>query len=225
MNQKIVSCPECGGEWKHVALHWFHNPDHRPELTDEQKEIATGILMGDAWLEYQGENPCLKIAVIEKDYIDYLNEKFGILSTGVRLKQTADEAAAQMDENFTTTVNEGNFHDVHSVAIRSHPWFHNLLWYETGQKVYPETLELTPTTFKHWYVCDGSYHKDDEYMVISMSNEIENKLKIEKIFEESPIPLPDAWDKHNIRWWQDTSKDIFDIIGEPIDGYEYKWPQ
>jgi hypothetical protein len=220
-----VVCPTCGDVWSKIGLHWHHNPDHRPSLTSEQKQIATGLLMGDGWLEQHGDNPILNIAVIEKAYLEYLDDVFGVMSTGVRLKQTAAESAAQMSEDFTTAVYPENYHDVWRMTIRTHPWLHNLQWYEDDGKSYPDNLDLTPLTFKHWYVCDGFYHQDDKYIIITIKNEIDNVVKMKQIFDSSQIPEPDAWDydNSNIRWNQDSTTEIFELIGEPINGFEYKW--
>ena len=86
-----VECPECGDEYQTLGTHWYYNESHRPELTDYQKEVITGLMMGDGSLNrQQGENPRLVVGMITKEYLEELDEIFGCLSTGVRLKTTTE---------------------------------------------------------------------------------------------------------------------------------------
>ena len=180
----MVECPECGEEDQKLGLHWYYSPSHRPELTQKQLEITTGLLMGDGSISKQSKNCYLQLQMISPKYLEYLDNIFACLGTGVSLVETAYESAKNdRDGKFSPNIKEENYSDVYGWGTRSHPKFNEFReWYETGEKIWPEDIELTPTVLKHWYVGDGHYdnHSTHNRIIITMSNEVVFILGSEK---------------------------------------------
>lgn len=187
--------------------------------------------MGDGTIfrKTENHNPNLRISVIQRDYLEYLDGVFGQLSTGVMLSRTAEEGAEKNRKSgFSPNAVEENYSDVYRLITRNHPElseYHN--WYSGGKKTFPDDINLTPTTLKHWFVCDGNM--SDTRIRIGLSNERNNKEKIESYF---PVPVQ-RWDETSrsdgsIRcaavFSTENSKKLFSYMGEPLPGFGYKWP-
>jgi hypothetical protein len=234
----MVDCPKCGEEYKNLGTHWRYSPSHRPELTQKQLEVTTGLLMGDGSVCSGGQNFRLKVKMISQNYLKYLDKVFACLATGVSLSQTAAESAKEnRDSGFSPNAKEENYSDLYHWYTRSHPKFNKFReWYSSGEKVWPENIELTPTVLKHWYVGDGSYHnsRSKQYISIGMSNEVENIKKVSKYFTNVDLPKPSNYSVYQrdnggkdciAEWRVEDSYKLFDYMGEPLPDFEYKWPE
>ena len=229
----MVECPECGEEYQKLGLHWYYSPSHRPELTQKQLEITTGLLMGDGSISKQSKNCYLQLQMISPKYLEYLDNIFACLGTGVSLVETAYESAKNdRDGKFSPNIKEENYSDVYGWGTRSHPKFNEFCgWYSSGEKVWPENIELTPTVLKHWYVGDGHYDDSygQNYIDIAMFNEVENTEKVSQYFIKSGLPKPSSYYKQKnsckARWTVEDSYKLWDYMGEPLPDFEYKWPK
>jgi hypothetical protein len=233
----MVECPECGDEYTNLGQHWRWNPSHRSELTQKQLEITIGSLMGDGCIISSHKSCYLKIGMISPNYLEYLNHIFGCLGNGVTLRNTAAESAKNArDSGFSPNAKEKNCSDFYVWRTKSHPKFNGFRdWYSTGEKVWPENIELTPTVLKHWYVGDGNYSNKlgQKYIRISMANEVENTEKVSQYFVDAGLPKPSNYDiqennysgKCNAEWAVEGSQKLFDYMGEPLPDFEYKWPE
>jgi len=95
-------CPKCGNEYKSLGQHWRYNTSHRPKISNLQNDIITGLMMGDACLDKCSKHPRIKVEMISKNYLQYLDSLFGCLTTGVSLSISAEEAARKNNmRNFT----------------------------------------------------------------------------------------------------------------------------
>jgi len=112
-------------------------------MTEYQHEVVTGVLMGDGTINRQnGWNPCLTVNMTACEYLQYLDEVFGILSTGVRMHQTAEQSYNNGGKFGKNTTVE-NYSDVYRLRTRRLPELHEYAsWYDTGKKVWPESVEL-----------------------------------------------------------------------------------
>jgi hypothetical protein len=236
-NKKV--CPKCGNSYKQIAQHWRWNSSHRPNLTNKQRQVITGLMMGDGCLNRGNKNPRVEISMISKNYLEHLDDMFGCLSNGVRISMTASESAERnmKRESFpSNVVNKENYNDLYKFTTCGHPELSNFNWYKTGRKVWPDDINLNPTILKHWYVGDG-YHGNMEtysYISIALSNEVKNKEKVESYFDDSNLPIPDNWKIYKssderinaeIIWNKDNSHKLFEYMGEPLPDFEYKWPK
>lgn len=196
--------------------------------------------MGDGHVDRpNGGNPRLNIHMITEDYLKYIDEVFGPLSTGVRLLKTAKESAEQINERGFSVVTESGCSDVYQMQTRRHPELSRYDdWYSSGEKVWPEDIELTPTVLKHWYVCDGhlanTEGKGRPYITIGMSNEVNQTEKVSEMFKRAGLPEP----RYNICeseryskgrscdavFTSEESMELLKYIGwKPLPGFEYKW--
>jgi hypothetical protein len=189
--------------------------------------------MGDGYLCRTNKNPRLKVVMVSKNYLEYLDNIFGCLSTGVKFKQTAAESAQDCkDRGFSPNAKEENYSDVYELYTASLPEFNDFDWYKSGKKVWPKDIKLTPTVLKHWFVCDGSFNN---IISFTTSKEVENIDKIDMYFERVGLPSPSNYytkvQKYNdnkyckISFNQSESEELFEYMGEPLPDFGYKWPK
>lgn len=217
-----AECPGCGKEYSLLGHHWTYNPDHRPDISSELREVITGVLMSDGYIDTSSSRPRLVINSITEQYLEYLDDLFGILSTGCRSVREED----------------GNFNEVFQLKTRTHPKFKEFAeWYGEGGKVWPcEDIVLTPTVLKHLYVGDGCYenYQTSDYITIGMKNELGREDRVAEMFESSGFPV-DRFYKYEQKkdgemtmvthFTKAVSHEMFDYMGEPLPGFEYKWPE
>jgi len=215
----------CGEEFSRIGTHWRFNPDHRPSISDEQKDIITGLLMGDGYIDTRHSNPYIVLNMISPKYLEYIDEIFGSLGKGVNLDKTAEECAE---------LNGGvkkNYSDLYTWRSCSHPELSNWSdWYVDGDKVWPEEIDLTPTVLKHWYAGDGHLNKSHNGIELTVTNERGNKSKVQNYFKKSDLPVGGWYENPNRKetriYWNGEDRDIlFDYMNEPLPGFEYKWPE
>jgi hypothetical protein len=192
-------------------------------INKNQQEILKGILMGDAWID-KPENKNARIAIesVKKEFLVWLDNKLGDITTGVRLKNTSSELANKNREH-GYTVNEENYNDIYVLRSRALPYLNNLYeWYQSGEKRFPN-IELTRITLKMWYVCDGSLVKNN-YAVIYAANENDRKKFIRHLFDDLDLyPSFHGGGGGVVQFSKEDTKKLFEYIGEPICGFEYKW--
>jgi len=227
------TCPTCGEGFSKLGLHWRYNSSHRPELTDRQREIATGILMGDGSLNRQG-TAHLTCECISPNYLEYVSDAFENISNGVSLKHNSSESAERArNSGFRPNADSSNYQDLYRWRTCCHPEFEDMAeWYSSGEKIWPEDIELSPTVLKHWYVGDGNLEVRGNYIriTIGLSNEIDNKDKIVEMFDNVGLPEPKFVDYQGdsgrvgmARFNVSESKTLLDYMGEPLPDFEYKW--
>jgi hypothetical protein len=233
-------CPNCGKERKNLSRHWYLSSScEYPNLTEKKKEIISGLLMGDGTLAFwnKDRNCRLQVKMTNKEFLDYLDDELGIFSNGVSLLFTGREQAEKSEEAFGVNAREENYNDVFVLQTKSVPEMNEFdSWYSKEGKVWPKNIDLTPLVLKYWYISDGSldnsaHHK---HILISCSSERENKKKVENYFKEKGLPKPSRWNesKRKAGGWRasiaftksDTEK-LFEYMGNPLPGFEYKWPK
>jgi len=233
-----VACPECGKKYKSLGQHWHHSPDHRPSFTDHQREIITGLMMGDGCINKGSNNPILQVNMTSPNYLEHLDEQFGCLATGVKFRTTAAEnAKVARDGGLRPNAKAENYSDQYIFRSRSLPELEEFAdWYKTGKKMWPEDIELTPTVLKHWYCGDGNWNNSryKSYIRIGMSNEIDNTDKVDKIFTNAGLPAPSNYDIYERKsggqigvaeFTVEQSKQLWEYMGNPLPDFEYKWPE
>lgn len=233
-SNKMIACPACDKQFISIGNHWNYNPNHRPEISQKQKEIITGVLMGDGCINREErKKPRLQVYMTNKKYLNYLSKEFGIFSTGVY-----DHVSNEDRKNLAPgSVNNENYSDVYRFETRGHLAFEEFAdWYSSGEKVFPEDIKLTPTVLKHWYVCDGTidHGRANPNIVIACGNEIDFKDKLQNIFQDSGFQVSNFLCQERgggasgvsmtLQFTVDMSKEMFEYMGEPLPGFEYKWP-
>lgn len=224
--EKSQVCLSCGTEYQRIGSHWSRGSCSHPKLSENQKQILTGLIMGDGCVSNQnGKNyPRVITDMIADGYLNWLDEKFPQYGTGVTTKC--------MDSC------PGSRQQLYSWKTRTSPEFNQWLsWYDSGSKVFPEDLEITPMVLKNWYVTDGTYNNSgrNRSIRIGASNERGNEEKLQQYFSNVNLPEPNYQigsrkiNNHTDNWltlyWnnKETEK-IFEYMGEPLPGFKYKWP-
>lgn len=127
-----------------------------PILTDRQREIVVGSLLGDAYLSRPAKdtyNSCLRILRSSNDR-DYLCWQFDEL-------QSLCSVRASISDGSTIDGRTGSEYFFSRFNTRSLPVFTTLrkLWYPQGVKVVPDDLELTPLSIAVWFCDDGCLYR------------------------------------------------------------------
>jgi len=193
--------------------------------------------MGDGTIAKQKRhyNPYLQVIMIKQEYLNYLYKIFGKFSNGVKFWKSAKEAAEEASKTgFSENAQEINYEDQYIFRTISHPELERFNeWYSSGEKTFPKNIKLTPTVLKHWYCCDGYFdNSSNQRITISVANEVENKDKLLKMFRESGLPSPkfrkcrrkDGYVGCRLEFLKSDSLKIWEYMGDPLPGFEYKWP-
>lgn len=189
--------------------------------------------MGDGTLNRQG-TAHLACECVSPNYLEYVSQRFGPISNGFNLKNTSSESAERVRQSgFRPNADASNYQDLYRWRSCCHPEFEEMAkWYDTGNKVWPDNIKLTPTVLKHWYVGDGSLEVRGSHIEIriGLSNEIDNKRKIVKMFNNVGLPSPEFVDYQGnngrvgmARFNVSESKELLKYMGEPLPDFEYKW--
>lgn len=226
----MVLCPVCESyDGETLAAHWSNNPDcHAPEPSQRQKELLVGVLMGDGTInDHSPGNPFLAVNMTNETFLDWLSYELGVFSTDVRMSSTSTEQYQNASKYYDNT-NKENYNDVYTLQTRSIPWLKELnSWYSSGSKRFPESLELTPTIGKMWYVCDGSVHyytdSSNAHIQISASNESHREEYIKDLWSSVGFDGKFGNNSDNFRFTVSESKDVLEWFGKSPPGFAYKW--
>lgn len=212
----MAECPECGQSFEALSKHWYYNEEHRPNLSSRQKDIITGLLMGDGSITRDGSNPRLVVDMCNEEFIKWLADEFGELAINLQSWEPERE----------------EWNEVWRFQTRRLPELQRWAeWYGTDGKVFPPDVALTPLVLKMWYVSDGDRDyvpRGRDGLRIAMNKERGNEEKIEAYFEDAGLPTPNSWDHHDgacrARWGGDDAEELWEYMGDAPEGFKYKWP-
>src|SRR3990167_3753425 len=154
----------------------------RGVLSQRQREILIGTLLGDAHLEKNGQYSRLRVDHYEKhkDYIYWLANEF--LPFSLEPRQVFD-----FDKRNSKTYSRWHF------STRSLPIFDEFreMFYLNGKKIVPKSISklLTPLSLAIWYMDDGFRRKDSKgfYLCTSSYTQEEHKVLQEVLFKRFMI--------------------------------------
>lgn len=185
--------------------------------------------MSDGSIDYSKGNARYHVKMTNKKYLQHIDDLLGVVSTGVKVAKTSENAAEEKrDSGFRPNAKAENYSTVYQLRTIKHPVFNKFAkWYDSGKKVWPKNIDLTPNVLKHLYVGDGTLSKSHNRISIAMYNERNNKEKVEKYFTRKGLPKPNRWHTDNKRcrasWNVDESKKIINYMGDAPPGFKYKW--
>jgi len=181
------------------------------------------MLLGDANISSHAlGNPGLDVEMVNREFLDWFDEQMEVFTTGVRLRRTAEESRDQSLETGFLSAQDSNYHDTFRVRMRRLPELQQFEeWYSTGEKVFPNNLELTPTIAKMWYCSDGGVKIRESIVRISSYNESDRKEYIVNLFDNIGFDI--RFSSQTIRLDKQSSYEFLDWIGSPPPGFEYKW--
>lgn len=234
ISHDYIGCPNCDEFFiSHLGMHWNSNPSHRPEITSRRKEILIGCLMGDGScsLPELGQNPIMSVTNSNMDFLYLIDEEMGTIGANIVLNKSAEEVAEEFDADVE------DCKDVYQWISRTHDGFKEFRdWYSTGQKRFPDNLKLTPLILKYWYCGDGTMREEDgpnsrPSLQIGAGNEVDRTGYLEGIFQDIGVsPRFNISDGKygkdmNVCFRVDDSEELWNYMGEPLPGFEYKWPE
>jgi len=226
----MIECHNCGDHYDHVSQHWVMGDGcSHPKIERERMDILRGHLMSDGSLNYTNKYPYIQTSMTSPNYLHYLHQKFSDVSLGVVHHMTAKKSARLARENgFIPNASEENFSDKYRCHTTTHPQFSEFeQWYESGKKVWPRDIEITPEVLTHLFVGDGTYRNKNgnNYIKIKLRNEIDNKKKINAMFKKSGLPKPNNWNNGSAVWNTEESSELFGFMNEAPPDFKYKFPQ
>lgn len=230
-----LSCYNCGRSFSALGKHFAHPSGcDFPEFDEQQEEVLTGLLMGDGWIQETGQanNPHLSVQMVSPNYLSYLHTE--VFPEHGRCEPYLKATGEELAERYS--MDPDNTQDAYYWATVSTPKLHSWqAWYDSGKKVWPSDISLTPTVLKHWYAGDGTIEHTQGGSItisISMNNERGNEEKVEQYFQQADIPSPDRWNAYQTDegfwnneavWNNESSHQLLDYMGTPLPDFEYKW--
>lgn len=227
MSKRNKSCPECDEQYSDLGTHWRYNPSHRYNISKEQEDIVTGLLMGDGTLQRNTKNAYPVVIMTNLEFLNWINNKFDCMTTGVNTHITS-EKSAENAKSLNPKASSDNYSPQYRVRFRAHPNFNKYRnWYTENGKRWPIDRDYTLLTFKVLYCCDGCFANSgtSRELQLAASNELVDKKRISHILNIFGLPEPNRMSEELIVWGAKESSEIFERIGEPLPGFEYKWPE
>lgn len=123
-----------------------HKVRYNAKITSQQMECLDGSMLGDGSISHLQHRFAIKQRFDRGEYLQYLFDS--LLPFSIYLK-----SATRCRQLLTCT----------------HPIFTQMRqrWYEGKQKIVPKDLVLTPRSFAHWFVEDGSNNQKKRSLRIS----------------------------------------------------------
>lgn len=149
---------------------------YNQKLTEEQKEILYGSILGDGCIEFHhnGTNGCRYIETHSEKQLCYLRWKMNKLDNFISIK-----TPYRIDNSTNNSFSNGVSYRFYTVL---HSEFSSLRdkFYRSGKKFVP-LIKLTPLSFAMWYYDDGNIDKRGNRISIWTldldNNSISNLLK------------------------------------------------
>lgn len=172
------------------------------ELTQEQKEIVFGGLLGDMSLQLskKGTNPHGKVeqGIKQLEYLKFKHEKLKNISTHLII-----------DDRYDERFKEPNYKTCY-FRLNSNPELHKFYkdFYEKGKKTIPkDLLLLTPLAIAIWFMDDGSKSKNTYTIATCSFNEEDIKRIINYLYINYDIEC--TIHKSNVIYIKNNSSKIF----------------
>lgn len=218
-------CPVCDSSYKHLGKHFALSECGYPEIDSEILEIIEGLLLGDGNISKPNSGNCVfRVSMINREFLEWLNAKLGWLSTGIKLSKTAEQSS---NNGLVENGNPDNYSDVWRLNTVAHPKFNEYRdWYDSGEKRYPENLELTPQKLEMWYISDGHLNTSSvsPRADIRVWNERDRPEVVRGIIDTTGIgEYRFEPSEGRLYFNKDSTKELLDYIENTTTGFEYKY--
>lgn len=220
-------CHSCGRRFDTIAIHWSMSECSHPKLSDKQKSILRGLILGDGSVSKSGE---MIVTNTNEKYLNYLDDRLDDISRGVKFRNSGKEQAEMSyNSGFDNGALDREYSDVYYLSTSVHPYLKKMRekWYSSGNKEVVSDITLDKYSMKNWYVCDGTLrHRENasrrESIEISSTGDLE---KVKRMLEDCGFD-PTKSEKYNrVEFGVDDTADLFDWVGDPVEGFKYKWPK
>ena len=229
--EDVEKCPKCGKVLRQFGNHWRTSCGY-PEIPDRKWNMFIGLLMGDASVQGDGyeeaKNANMRIYSSNKKFLEWLDGEMGVFTTNVNLNDTGGDRLLRNQKSGFDNRKEADYSDMYVLNTRAMPCFTELrVWYDSGKKKFPKSLELTKEVARMWFVSDGGLNWQGERYTnptaqaeIASVNESERPEMLVSLFEDHGFnPTFDGTRLH----FNSQTEDFLEWLGDPVPGYEYKW--
>lgn len=189
-------------------------------LTQRQKDILVGLLLGDGHLETQNHGRTYRLKVEhgsdQREYLNWLSDEF---SEWIH-REPYEKVRKNGDVNYGfTTYSHGSLR------------FYGKQFYPEGKKVIPKLIYrfLTPLSLAIWYMDDGSIksRRHKTYILHTLGYSKNDLIRVQKSFE-SKFGIKASLHRQKNRYWRlyisSESSEKFKQIINPhiIESMRYK---
>ena len=140
-------CPTCGGEYQRLGQHFAFNQEHRPSLSEYQREVVELLVLWGVHIREDSAESRLEVYSTNESTIRVVADALGWLANEPRIHERGEKIARRAaerngaGEKFPVQ----NYNDVWAVSTVPHPELAN---YSQG----PESVsELTRNTLR-WLI-------------------------------------------------------------------------
>lgn len=218
-------CPYCWNWYTGIGQHWSRGSCSYPPMSQYKKDLMKGMALGDGYVDTQNKNPCFVLYNTNVTFLEWLQTELGWLGNSVRCHIYAKDAVSDVLKDSGTKPDDCL--DMHLLSTKSHPEFDEFgSWYDSGEIIFPVDLSVSPITLKVWYVSDGSlnYNCHGQYKTrveFTSLNESERPTRIKGALEEHGFTVRNSG--QNFALSTEDTEEFFNLIGDPLPGFEYKW--
>lgn len=224
-------CPTCDGEYSSIASHWSKSDCFYPKITNRQREIIKGLLVGDGSLDIRdNKNSRVRVTSINGEFLGWLSDEFGIFSNSIHIKRTKEQSMDKIEKFHGENGNIENYHTIYRFQTTSLPELKEFEhWYPDRQSTLPQYTVLTPMMAKIWYVSDGSVSwADGNYGCVRFHTRTQDLQQMKDMFESCGFGgrTYDASSNDGsstLVLKKEDSRRFLEWIGESISGFEYKF--
>jgi hypothetical protein len=181
-------------------------------LDSYEEQVLTGALLGDGCLYLRPDhvNPFYIQTAKHREFLEFVQDELPHLLAGQSITRT-----------------KKGIHRGHRIKSRANPalqpWY--TAWYREGKKALTDQVSLSPATCLHWYLGDGTYHKNTG--VVRLCAHAFSRVKTQMVLlpqlEVFQAYLPPG-DPPIIQIPRRSVGSFLDYIGPcPVAPYQYKW--
>lgn len=219
-------CPYCGEWYSEIGSHWSQGSCDHPPVSQYKMKLLKGMCLGDGSVKMDGKNPCMEFQMVNKTFLQYLQQELGWLSCSFWLKCTASESAQHnRKRGFDPDADENDYADGYRFYTKRHPqlqqfadWYHDRIGI-----VFPEDLSVSSIALKIWYISDGglNYGNTNPRIQFTSLNESDRPGAIVGALEGHGFTVGHT--DEDFRLSTEDTEDFFGLIGDSVPGFEYKW--
>jgi len=224
-----MECPNCGDDKQRLGQHWAMSCNY-PYLGDYMRSIFTGLLMGDGHVPNPTSGHAqMRIRMVNKEFLEWLDEELSFMSNGVRFVQSAEDSAEHMRKRgLRPNAKAENYSDVWELNTRTHPYFTALrrIWYVPDKQFPVDYIPFNNNVVSMWYVADGYLCKRDKhkpYSAFRLDSQSNNAQKISKRLENSGFRNTVRDGGNVIAISPNSTPDFLNWLGDTPTGFKYKW--
>lgn len=205
---------------------WSFRPHEPVNLTVEQQDVLSGVLLGDGHLTKRNSgNSQLSYLSCRKEQARFVGSFF----VELLVPETKDEPKHSSIVDKRT----GRTYHQYRIRTQNNPTFSKLrhLWYQGDRKIIPENLTLNGKICLFWYMDDGGLINTNGGQEIKLSTHCFSKREIEKqLLPQLSVFNPRLQLEHgtvpqfSIRIPRDKIQAFLSFVGDcPIEELRYKW--